>query len=307
VTSSPNLFIVGAPKCGTTALYSYLRNHPDVFMSELKEPQFFASDTFGEQRNVTTLPKYLEYFAGANNQKKVGEASTCYLGSRAAAEGIKTLSPSAQIVLMLRNPVEVIYALHSERILNGTEHIGDFATALDSNEERRWRRGKFKGKRVIRPTYRELSRYVQPVRRYFDTFGRENVHVIIYDDFRQNTKAAFGELLAFLGVGSSPEIEYSIMNANHRVRSMVVQDFLAQPPECLRRFSRAVVPKQLRHSVMRTVRSINAVYAPRPAMNPQLRMRLQSECRRDIDELSQLLNRDLSHWCGSERRNKKRT
>src|ERR1700747_3640485 len=117
----PNFFIVGAPKAGTTALYSYRAQHPEVFMSRLKEPQFFASDICGNQRNVTTLSEYLKLFEDAH-ALAIGEASTCYLASPGAAEQIRSVCQEPRIIVMLRNPVDVMYAEHSERLFDGTEH-----------------------------------------------------------------------------------------------------------------------------------------------------------------------------------------
>jgi hypothetical protein len=295
----PNLFIVGAPKCGTTALYRYLRNHPEVFMSPAKEPQFFAADIFANQRNVTTLAQYLECFAGANGQKKIGEASTCYLGSGTAASEIKAFSPTAQIVIMVRNPVDVMYAQHSERIFGQAEHVRDFEAAVDSNEERKWKAGPFKGERAIRPGYRELSRFTQAVKRYFDAFRRENVHVIIYDDFVSDAAGVFGDLLRFLEVGPAPVTDYSVVNGNRRARSMAIQEFIRHPPKRLWRLSEFVLSKRFRAGMGRTLRRLNVVYEPRPPMNEGLRRRLQKECEPDVEELSHLLDRDLTHWCRS--------
>lgn len=95
----PNFFIVGAPKCGTTALYTYLAGHPDVFMSRIKEPQFFAADILRHQRTVANFPQYLECFAAARHHRRIGEASTSYLSSRSAAPEIKELSPAPKLSL----------------------------------------------------------------------------------------------------------------------------------------------------------------------------------------------------------------
>lgn len=297
----PNLFIVGAPKCGTTALYYYLRNHPEVFMSRVKEPQFFAADIFAHQRNVLTQSEYLDCFARANGAKKIGEASTGYLGSRVAARDIKAFSPSAQVIIMLRNPVDVMYAQHSERVFSNMEHIRDFPAAVDSTEERRWRSGAFKGERVARLGYRELARFSPATKRYFDIFGRENVHVVIYDDLRRDAGAAYREVLRFLKVDLNHEPQCSIINANRRARSLAVQRFLEHPPKLLWRISEALLSKHLRSSIGRSMRWLNVVYAPRPPMNEKLRQRLQAECRFDIEQLSCLLDRDLSHWCEGPR------
>jgi len=127
-------------------------------MSRIKEPQFFAADIFCDQRTVQTLADYLSCFAAARNEKRIGEASTAYLGSRNAAQEVKAFNPNAQIIIALRNPVEVMYAEHSERVFCNVEHIRNFNAALDSGEQRRWRTGPFKNQKVIRLRYRETQR-----------------------------------------------------------------------------------------------------------------------------------------------------
>ena len=299
VPKTPNLFIVGAPKCGTTALYSYLVSHPEIFMSPLKEPEFFASDIFAHQRSVTTLREYLNCFSGANGQKKIGEASANYLGSRTAAQEIKAFNPSAQIIIMLRNPVDVMYALHSQRVYEDMDHIHDFEAAVESNEERRWGEGRYKGEKVIRPGYREVCRFAEPVRRYFDVFGRENVKVVIYDDFRSDTAATYGEVLRFLQVSQFPMMKYPIVNANHRFRNTAIQEFVRHPPKLLRHLAHGLFSQNVRSGVGKFLLKVNTVNKPRPPISEQLRRRLESECKSDIEELSRMLGRDLSRWCES--------
>src|SRR2546430_2774457 len=169
----PDFFIVGAPKAGTTALYSYLKQHPELFMCNPKEPQFFARDICGHQRKVTTLLEYLRHFEDTHGVA-VGEASTCYLGSPGAAQEIRAFCGKARIIIMLRNPIDVMYAEHSERLFDGTEHITSFPLALDSKEDRIWRCGKFCGERVIRLEYRELVKSSEQVKRFIDVFGWQN-------------------------------------------------------------------------------------------------------------------------------------
>jgi hypothetical protein len=294
----PNFFIVGGPKCGTTALYIYLKNHPEIFMSRIKEPQFFAADIFGDQRTVRTLADYLSCFTAARHEKRIGEASTAYLGCRSAAQEIKAFNPNAQIIIALRNPVEVMYAEHSERVFCNVEHIRNFKAALESSEERTWRTGPFKNQRVIRLRYRDAARFSQQVGRYCEVFGRENVHIIIYDDFRLNPPNVYKQLLDFLQVSSDSEIDYPVINANRRARSMAVQDFLRHPPRPVRRFSQ-FIPRGWRSALVGCLHKLNVVYEPRPPMDQELRRRLQKEYEPEVEELSRLLDRDLSAWCRS--------
>jgi len=183
--NKPDFFIVGAPKCGTTALYTYLAGHPDIGMSRQKEPLFFASD-LGHQRNSATLAEYLRNFDHTTGKSRIGEASTGYLACRTAPQEIFDFNRMARIIVMMRNPIDVSHALHSERMFGGTEHIARFELAFYSQETR------YLG-------YRETTRFSEQIQRYFAVFGRERVHVVLFDDFASAPGIAYEKVLSFLG------------------------------------------------------------------------------------------------------------
>ena len=295
--SGPTFFIIGAPKCGTTALYTWLSAHPQVCMSQPKEPQFFSGDIFGHQRNITHLDDYLRCFGHKPQAKEIGEASTCHLASPSAAKLIKRFSPQGKIVVMLRNPVEVMQSLHSERIFSGMENIRDFSTALDATAERTWAAGRFRGERVIRPTYREMVRFSEQVGRYIHFFGRDRIHVILYDDLVDSAGAVYRDTLNFLGLEDDRRDSFEVVNDNKRVRSLTLQGFALHASETIRRFGHLALPKPLRKYMSGVLNHLNTVQEPRPPMNPQLRKRLVMEFEPEIQALSVLLERDLSAWC----------
>src|ERR1043166_4244119 len=138
----PDFFIVGAPKSGTTAMHTYLAQHPEVFLAR-KEVHFFGSD-LDLQNDIRDLSTYLELFAAATNELRVGESSVWYLYSRDAAKEIKQFSAASRIIIQLRNPVDMIYSLHSQLLYSGAEDIADFESALRAEERGRilpfWRR-----------------------------------------------------------------------------------------------------------------------------------------------------------------------
>ncbi len=123
---TPNFFIVGAPKCGTTALYEYLRPHPSIFMPRHKEPHYFASD-LGTYPFIKTLDDYRRLFDGAGPQHlRVGEASVYYLRSTTAIANIRAFNPDAKLIAMFRNPVEMVHSLHSQLLYVAEENESDF-------------------------------------------------------------------------------------------------------------------------------------------------------------------------------------
>jgi hypothetical protein len=178
------------------------------------------------------------------------------------------------------------------------EHIVEFEAALESQEPRIWRSGPFKNQEIVRLSYRELSMYAQQVRRYFDIFGRENVHVILYDDFKNNPRAIAEGLLHFLGVDWN-ETDFRTVNANRRARSMSLQEFVRYPPRHLQKAARVMLPRRLRSALVGYLCKLNIVYESRPPMHQALRQRLQKEYEPEVEQLSELLDRNLSAWCRS--------
>ena len=194
---------------------------------------------------------------------------------------------------MLRDPVAVMYSLHSEHVFRGYEDIEDFTAALDAEEDRK------KGLRVPKwagvaqaVLYRAVVRYTRQVQRYFDTFGRENVHVIIFDDFKGDTLGEYRKTLAFLGVDTDFAPEFTILNPNKRVRSKLLLRLIYNTNWARSFRFRRWIPEPIRAALRR----FNTRYVERPPMNDELRKKLQAEFAPEVEELSKLLGRDLTHW-----------
>lgn len=190
----PNFIIVGAPKCATTSLYYYLKQHPEVFMPEdqtWKEPHFFGRDQrIAPRRCIRDERKYLRLFADARGAKRVGEATTSYLHSRTAAEEIKAYNPNMRIIASVRNPVELIPSMHYQNLVAHHEDILDLEKALAADPDRILE--KRIPKHALKPAYLVYSRIVQfadNLERYFQAFGRENVLVLFFDDIKQDLNA----------------------------------------------------------------------------------------------------------------------
>lgn len=294
----PNLFIVGAPKCGTSAMHSYLRQHPEIYMAPgTREPQYFGSDIRFPWFPELTEDSYLQIFSGENGEPLVGEKSTTYLASELAAAEIKAFSPGAYIVAMLRNPVDMIYSLHSQMLFQGYETIPDFHTALMARTDRPIDpydavpgTSNFNGR-----IYWEITRYAEQLQRYFDVFGREKVHVIIYDDLKRDTAAVYADTLRFLRVDPDFKPELAVVNPNKQYRS----NLAARPPSLVRRVARAVMPKFLRRGVRAQITRFNISYQSRKVLDPDLRIKLQQEFAVEVERAGRLLDRDLSHWSKS--------
>ena len=300
----PDFFLVGAPKCGTTAMATYLGSHPDIFMTT-DELHYFGSDlrfTTSLSRNpdwnLMSEGEYLSHFARATVEKRVGEGSVFYLYSKLAAKEIHDFKSSAQIIIMLRQPVEAMYSLHSQMLYGCEEDIKDFRGALEAEPDRK------RGLRIPESAcsldgllYREVSKYASQVERYFDIFGRENVLVIIFDDFIRDVADIYRQTLEFLGVDSAFTIEFPVTNTNKRVRSRLLHSFMANPPSPLRSVAHFLArTNRTRLAAQWFIRIFNTRHEERLPMDPVLRWELNKEFKPQVDRLSGLLNRDLSFW-----------
>jgi hypothetical protein len=296
---TPDFFIVGAPKCGTTAMNFYLKQHPEIFMSD-KEIHFFGEDLHFTVPRVTRQ-QYLNAFSAATEVKRVGEAAVWYLYSRQAAREIKEFYPSARIIIMLRDPVDVMYSLYQQRVYNGNEDIEEFEAALDAEESRK------SGARMPRhPSnlmgcfYRESVRFTRQVHRYLDIFGRENVHVIIFDDFKSDTAGVYKKCCEFLAVDVDFRPSFPVINPTKRARSIVLRDLLHRPPPSLHWLGRVLMLQPNRHGGYKGwLKRLNTSRRELIPMKPELRRRLQKEFLPEVEELSHLLGRDLTYWYNS--------
>ena len=199
---------------------------------------------------------------------------------------------------MLRNPVDVMYSLHSQQLYNGRENIADFRTALDAEMIRKQGLGIPKGCYLIEGLfYREIARYTQQVKRYLDTFGKEKVHIIIFDDFKRDTTRVYRQTLRFLDVDPNFQLNFELSNANKRMRSAFLQRCMLQLPGVARWLGRKPSRSNFWRKTYRRIRSFNVVQEARPALDLELKRCLQVEFAPEMENLSQLLGRDLMHWC----------
>jgi hypothetical protein len=310
VPRHPNLFIVGAPKSGTTSLYDYLTGHPDVFMSPIKEPIYFAPDMqagfkhrfqFGQDEAA-----YLALYDGARDERYAGEASTRYLASRQAPRLIHDFDPDARIIIMLRNPIDFVYALHNERVSQEAEDVVDFEQALALDDERRSGHHLPLGSNALGSVYRDNALFGQQVERWLSEFSPGQVHVIVFDDFARDTPAEFRKVLEFLGIDPSYRpAQFAVVNRSHRSRGGLARALMSSRlahwtrhallPTVLGEDRAARLARKVRHS------RLNRRPNPRPPISDQLRRSLQGDFEADVKLLSRLLGRDLSaEWFAAE-------
>ncbi len=280
----PNFLIIGAARSGTTSLYHYLRQHPQIFMSAVKEPRYFAcvngyvltrrpvreSEWSG---TISDRERYRELFAGAGDAVAVGEASPVYLFSPGCPERIAAEVPDMRLIAILRNPVDRAYSIYNRRVREGRE-IRSFEEVLSAPGG------------AIEPGYCEA------LERYREVFGPSRVMVKLYEDLR-DTPSLYRDLCGFLDVDPSFPADFRVRhNAAGRPRLKRLQVFLSEENR-VKRSLKPLIPEQWAHRFIAWFSSRNL---RRAAIPPGVRRRLLDAHRADIERLEGLIDRDLSRW-----------
>jgi hypothetical protein len=292
----PDFFIVGAPKCGTTALAAWLGQHPKVFMPAHKEPYFFGDD-LTHRHGRPTRTEYEEIFAPAGPGRLTGDASTWSLWSTSAAAEIRAARPEARIFIMLRNPVDMMYSLHAEMVWEAEEDVLDFGTAVDLDADRAHGRSLPQG--VGRPEtvrYRSAAEFPPQVARYLKVFPPEQIHVIVFDDLMADADSVYRGAVEFLGLEPDPRVTVDRRNANKILRSRTFQRFMLAPPWPISRTMPTFRRVALLHRARAWLLAANSREQPRSPLDPALRRRLSLELRPSVERLEVMIGRDLSRW-----------
>lgn len=300
VKRHPNFLIIGAAKSGTTSLHNYLAQHPNIFMSDPKEPGFFAArelkhpmkgpgDSRLQKLAYLHPDDYLGLFSAATSQSAIGESSTIYLYSESAAEQIADFYPDMKIIVILRNPVDRAYSQYCQRFASGTEPLTRFEDALAAEPERI--------KNGWHPIwhYSRRGHYCEQLKRYFKHFATHDIRVNLFEDLKQHGDQLVRDTLDFLAVDANYPIDTATQhNATPFIpRSSSLTRFMARPTQ----FTRAIellTPRKILTNAKQGLRRFNR--RSKPPMSEEARANLQKRFRQEIVELQDLIDRDLSHW-----------
>ena len=301
----PNFLIIGAQKSGTTSLYHYLEQHPEVYMSPIKEPRFFALEgrkpdfrgPGSEERvnrwAVTDIEEYRALFEGVEGEKAIGEASVTYIHSPQAPERIKHHVPEAKLVALLRNPVERAYSAYTQRVRDGREPLS-FGSALREEESRlrdNWSPGW---------GYRRLGFYHRHLKRYYALFGKESIQVHLYEDLSEDPVGVSQDIFRFLRVDDAFVPDTSLRHNVSGIPKSQALLRLVKQPSFVKSALRPLLPGGLRKRLSVNVRNWNLEKAP--PLPEEARRELAEAYREDILGLQDLIGRDLSGWLDEPRR-----
>jgi len=297
-TPRPSFFVAGAPKCGTTALYTNLRAHAGVYLPELKEPHFHSTDLPGLCA-VEGRAGYDALFAPAPAGALIGEASASYLMSETAVPRILAETPTARFVVILRNPAEMAAAMHGELCANLSEDVTDFAAAWALIPERR--AGRRLPPRAAEPQMLDYARVCAigtQLERFVARVPEHQRLILTLDEMRADAAAVHTRLLGFLGLAPAALAEAGPVNARRRLRSRRLAAMHQDLPRLLgpvygpaKRLGNA-----LGLSPSALVSRLNVAAAPRAALDPGFAADLAAHFAPEIDRIEAVLGRDLSHW-----------
>lgn len=293
----PDFLIIGAAKAGTTSLWSYLDQHPQIYMSPVKETNFFAlegqrpefvgpRDPINEW-SVTDIEAYRALFAGASHDLAAGEASPLYLYDQRAPQRIAHYVPDVKLIAVLRNPVERAYSSFLFLMEYGREPLANFAAALQQEEAR------ISSNWAYIWHYKQLGFYYTQLKRYFDLFDRQQIRVYLYEDFKRDNQSVLQDIFRFLGVDETftPDVSARYWTSGIP-KSKILHSFLLGQGR-LKSVLRLVLPQTLRSSIFKQLKARNL---SRPPLPSHVREQLLEAYRPDILGLQDLLQRDLSGW-----------
>lgn len=297
----PNTFIVGAPKTGTTSMYEYLRNHPQVYLPDkIKEPHFFGSDLSIDRKRWELTCKnkehYFSLFADAQAEPVIGEASTWYLFSEKAAEEIARFNPDSRILIMLRQPVDLMYSLHGHFLWDGNEEVTDFERALALAPERA------AGRHIPRSAhlpqglqYRQVIDYPSQLKRYFDHFPAEQIKYLIFEDFVEDPASAYLSVLDFLGIEANALPDFTRHNSAKTSNNPPLKRFFKRHHR-LKKALLSSVPSFWHVGASKLVSRLIPYSRRDKKIDPLLRQTLTEELQGLISETEELLNINLDAW-----------
>ena len=280
----PNLLLVGAAKSGSSLLANCLGQHPEIYMSPVKEPFYFVPNC-----GVDSFEEYISLFKNSESAKIRAEASTGYLYSENAALAIKKTLPNTKIMIILRNPIDMAFSFWAFNSRRGNE-TDSFETAITTQKQRFSQ--EFMKTCVGWPysyLYIERAKYYQQVKRYIDLFGRDRVNVIIFEEFLQDPTKSFSEIFNFLEVDQNFKPTIKRVNSGGVMRFKQIEQLLQKDFPVIKN----IFPLVWRDKIRIFLRDLNVKTGEKPVLSAKMRHQLTAVFDEDVKSLESLLGREL--------------
>ena len=287
--NQPNLFLLGAPKCGTTAVYTYLTTHSQVYFPHDKEPHFYAED-FPSHRTCATRKDYDQLYAAAGPEhRKIGDASVLMLYSQTAVERILADCHDACFLIAVRNPAELVVSLHRQFVFSGRERDLNFVSAwqreIDRTDNSVFPYGDVASALLHYPRYGRLGTYLA---RLLTHVERQRVHILFLEDVQKNPREVYMRMLNFLKLKDDGRENFPRINEARQHRWQKLSQLVQSRPWLMNFFKQAGIATTLRR------------LGTRPSLRTSLPLEFQHELRDyfkdEVELLAELTDRDLSHW-----------
>ncbi len=284
----PNFFIIGASKCGTTALSRYLREHKDIFFSDPKEPRFFSSDFPEASRRIQTLDAYERLFIHANGYKAVGEGSAYYSHSNVAIPQILQYNPDARFIFMVRNPIELVRSWHTHLLLAEQEHVEDF--------EKAWCTQQNSPHQIAAAlSYKEIGKLGERLEWLLQYIHRDRLLIIFFDDLKERPRDVYQKVLKFLCVPDDGRTNFPVINRAQRVRYPKLRHWILILRKWRRKHALIWHTGLAEGLIKKIMKYIMTDHVP-TSLRPGFRKELITFFYSDIKKLAKLTNRDLTTW-----------
>ncbi len=291
---SPNFFILGAPKCGTSSMNHWLSEHPNVFMSKVKEPNFYNTDHGG--LSLYNQKSYKKLFKNVcNDHKIIGESSAWYLYSKVAVTNILNDSDLKELkfLVMIRNPIKMSYSLHEQQVFSLNEPEKDFLKAWDLQRERSLnKKTGFFTKEGQHLRYGDICKLGVQIERLYKIVPKEKIKIIVLDDIYKNPLKVYKETLSFLKLPYDGRSNFKALNTAKVKKSRLFALFIRALGDIKYQLK---IQKGL--GLLNKINRLNLKSLERKKLDRLTENKLKQYFKEDVLLLSRLIDRDLSHWC----------
>ncbi|MEM9243848.1 MAG: sulfotransferase [Pseudomonadota bacterium] len=292
----PNFFIIGAPKCGTTAMANFLNQHPEVYFSKPKEPMFFCQDL--SPTKYKTFEKYLKscFFGTNENHKAIGEGSPLILYSQEGIPKILDYYPTAKFIVMLRNPVKATVSMHGHNFKGMSQELSRELEQCWHYLPERWEQKKLplNCEAPIAFQYDRLYNYFEHLNKLLQLVNKKNLHIILYDDFKKDSLKEYKKICGFLNISTKFEPEIKVVNKRSQINMKWYITFLHHLSHMTYNIRKKL---KLTHTgLLNEIIKKNQIPLEKSELSPEFIAEMKQFFREDIIKTSKLINRDLSMW-----------